>query len=188
MLHYSAQILSIRINIFLLLLLSSPFCFSERTHQALLPLIPELKKWGKNSLVIKEVKKQNKLKASLQEIIEIDRQWQTTAGLNSLMLSLMKSPSAQALLQWEIQNGIVFETIVMDNQGATVAMTNKTSDYWHGDESKYIEAFNKGEVHISEEAYDESAHIFLVQVSVPVKRWRKTIGVITFGINMDKLK
>ncbi|WP_197466328.1 MULTISPECIES: hypothetical protein [unclassified Oleiphilus] len=78
----------------------------------------------------------------------------------------------------------------MDNQGANVAMTNKTSDYWQGDEAKWQESFKDGAgaVHIGDVEFDESAQAYLVQVSVPVMDGGTAIGAITIGINLDDLE
>jgi len=49
-------------------------------------------------------------------------------------------------------------------------MTNKTSDYWQGDEAKFTESFKggSGAVHIGDVEFDQSAQAYLVQISVPV--------------------
>ena len=59
----------------------------------------------------------------------------------------------------------------MDNQGANVAMTDKTSDYWQGDEAKFKKSYHngKGTVFVDEVEFDDSSQAYLVQVSVPVK-------------------
>ena len=77
----------------------------------------------------------------------------------------------------------------MDNQGANVAMTDKTSDYWQGDEAKFQKAFNggAGAVFIDAVKFDESAQAYLVQVSVPVMDGDQAIGAITMGIDVDKV-
>lgn len=77
----------------------------------------------------------------------------------------------------------------MDNQGAHVAMTDKTSDYWQGDEAKFIESYNggKGAVHIADVEFDNSTQAYLFQVSVPVKDGNKVIGATTIGIDVDKI-
>ena len=78
----------------------------------------------------------------------------------------------------------------MDDQGANVAMTNKTSDYWQGDEAKWQESFKDGvgAVHVGDIEFDESADDYLVQVSVPVMKSGKAIGAITVGVNLDLLQ
>ena len=77
----------------------------------------------------------------------------------------------------------------MDNQGANVAMTNRTSDYWQGDEAKFKKSFNggKGGIFIDEVEFDLSCMAFLIQISVPVMDGDKAIGAITFGIDADRI-
>jgi sensor histidine kinase regulating citrate/malate metabolism len=75
----------------------------------------------------------------------------------------------------------------MDNQGANVCMTNRTSDYWQGDEAKWQKSFEggKGAIFIDERKYDSSAKAVIVQISVPVMDGDKAIGAITVGIKVD---
>lgn len=78
----------------------------------------------------------------------------------------------------------------MDNQGAIVAMTNKTSDYWQGDEAKFQKSFNGGEgaINIGKEKFDDSAQAYLVQVSIPILDGDKAVGALTIGVNLGKLQ
>jgi hypothetical protein len=83
------------------------------------------------------------------------------------------------------------EVFIMDNQGANVAMTKKTSDYWQGDEAKWKKAFNEGQgaTFVDKPQYDRSTDSILIQVSLPVKnKSGSTIGTITVGLNIDRLK
>ena len=77
---------------------------------------------------------------------------------------------------------------VMDNQGANVAMTDKTSDYWQGDEAKFKNSFGKGSVFVDEVEFDDSTQAYLCQVSVPVTDGGAVIGAITFGIDVDRVE
>ena len=82
------------------------------------------------------------------------------------------------------------EIFVMDDQGANVAMTDKTSDYWQGDEAKFKKSYNNGAggVHISDVEFDESTQTYSVQVSVPVKDGDAVIGAVTIGIDVDQME
>ena len=79
----------------------------------------------------------------------------------------------------------------MDKQGNIVAESDKTSDYWQGDEDKFIKSFaqGKGAVFIDEPVFDESSERYVVQVSVPVLEpvTKKAIGAVTVGIDLDIL-
>ena len=50
-------------------------------------------------------------------------------------------------------------------------MTDKTSDYWQGDEAKFKKSFNggAGAVFVDDVSFDKSSQTYSVQVSVPVK-------------------
>ena len=71
-----------------------------------------------------------------------------------------------------------------------MAMTDKTSDYWQGDEAKFQKSYNggSGAVFVDEVEFDDSAQAYLCQVSVPVKDGAEVIGAITIGIDVDKIQ
>ena len=78
----------------------------------------------------------------------------------------------------------------MDNQGAIVCATAKTTDYWQGDEAKWERAYNagKGDVFIDRPKLDESADARIAQISVPVMDGDRAIGAITVGVVVEKLR
>ena len=79
---------------------------------------------------------------------------------------------------------------ICDAVGANVAITNKTSDFYQGDEVQYLEAFNqgKGGVHIGQLSLDESIHSYSIHVGVPVLDQGKPVGVLLAAVNVEKLK
>ncbi len=167
--------------------------FADETED-LMPLInkhlPAISKVAEDPIVIAAIAAQNAEAISLDEIKKRDAQWMATTGVNDTMKAMMQSPAAKALEKFESSQAFYFESFAMDNQGANVAMTNKTSDYWQGDEEKFTESFKggAGEVYVAKPKFDESAQAYLVQISIPVKAEGKTIGVITVGVNLDELE
>lgn len=153
-------------------------------------LIPIVKKWGENPTLIAAVKEQNAKKISLDAIQKRDKEWMATTGLDEQMKALMKNAAASELNQLEATKPYFFESFLMDNQGANVAMTNKTSDYWQGDEDKFTNAYKGGAggVDISKSKFDDSAKAYLVQISVPVVDAGSVIGALCVGINLDELE
>jgi len=141
-------------------------------------------------VIVAAVKAENDKGKSLDQIKAMDKKWKATAGVADYMKALMTSECGNHLKK--LQNGQAFyaEIFIMDNQGANVAMTDKTSDYWQGDEAKFKESYKggAGAVHISEVEFDDSTQAYLVQVSVPVKDNGKVIGAITFGVDVDKIE
>jgi len=145
--------------------------------------------YGTNPAIVAAVKAENAKGKTLDQIKAIDAKWQADAGLADYMKALMDSECGQHLRKIEKSVPYFAEIFVMDNQGANVAMTDKTSDYWQGDEAKFQKSFagGAGAVFVDEVKFDESTQAYLVQVSVPVKDGDKVIGAITFGIDVDKI-
>jgi cell fate (sporulation/competence/biofilm development) regulator YmcA (YheA/YmcA/DUF963 family) len=149
----------------------------------------KLVKLGQDPIIIKAVKKENARGKSINQIQTMDKKWKSTPGIADYMEKLMTSECGKYLRSLQESVPYYAEIFVMDNQGANVAMSDKTSDYWQGDEAKFQKSFNggTGSIFIDDVEFDESTQSYLVQVSVPVKDGRKVIGAITFGIDIDKL-
>ncbi|SJN59994.1 hypothetical protein VR7878_03894 [Vibrio ruber DSM 16370] len=184
--HLSSMVFTVLLSFTSLLPLAS--VHAEEAPESLKELIPQLESWGKDPVLVDAVQAQNAQKVSLDEIKAMDKKWRDTPDVDDFMFSLMNNKAAKRLLELENSMPFLVELFLMDDQGANVAMTNKTSDYWQGDEAKFIQSFNdgQGKVHIGEVEYDDSVLSYLVQVSVPVIDGQgKTIGAITIGINLD---
>ncbi|MEO5334316.1 MAG: PDC sensor domain-containing protein [Magnetococcus sp. YQC-5] len=145
---------------------------------------------GTNPIIVNAVRAENAKNKSLDQIKAMDAEWIKEPGINPFMQAMMESPCANHLQ--ELQKSfkkLYAEIFVMDNQGANVCMSNKTSDYWQGDEEKFQKSFldGTGAVHIGPVAFDESTQANLVQISVPVKDGGKVIGAITFGVYVEEI-
>ena len=149
-----------------------------------------LVKMGSDPVIVEAVKAENSKGKSLDQIKTMDEKWKGHAGIADYMQAMMDSECGKYLRKIQGSTPYYAEIFVMDNQGANVAMSDKTSDYWQGDEAKFIESYKGGQgaVHISEVEFDDSTQAYLVQVSVPVKDSDKVIGAITFGIDVDKIE
>jgi hypothetical protein len=181
------------LTLFLVSMFIHPF-LAESAEKAL-PKVLELAnktfvKWGSDPVIIKAVKAQNALKMTLQQIQEMDKKWKKTPGIADFMKKLMDSECGKHLISLQKSSPAIAEIFVMDNQGANVAQTDKTSDYWQGDEAKFIKSFNKGTgaIHIGDLKFDDSTQAYLVQVSVPVKNGNVVIGAITVGVDVDRVE
>jgi len=144
-------------------------------------------KLGEDNRLAAAVEAQNKKGVSLDKIKELDAAWMAEKGINAFMKGLLDNSSSARLKQLIRAHPFILEAFVMDNQGALVGLTNKTSDYWQGDEAKFTESYKSGQgaVHYGKAEFDKSANATLVQISVPVIKAGKAIGAITFGISID---
>ncbi|MFW2373752.1 MAG: hypothetical protein ACN4GM_11575, partial [Gammaproteobacteria bacterium] len=162
--------------------------YAEEVPQEVYKLIADIETWAKDTTLIDTIKQQNMKAVSLDEIKKQDEVWMETSAVNDFMQLLMNNKAAQKLKGFEATKSYYLELFLMDNQGANVAMTDKTSDYWQGDEAKFQKTFaGQGAVHVGKVKFDDSSQAYLVQVSVPVIDGGVPIGALTVGVNLDEL-
>ncbi|MBF0241913.1 MAG: cache domain-containing protein [Desulfamplus sp.] len=170
--------------------LTTSIAFAEKAPEKVYELAKTtLKPYGSDPIIVKAVKEANQQNKTLQQIKELDQKWKDTPGVADYMKAIMESECGKHLISIQKSAKYYDEIFVMDNQGANVAMIDKTSDYWQGDEDKFIKSFKDGagDIFVDDVEFDDSTQAYLVQVSVPVMEDGKAIGAITFGINIDNL-
>lgn len=148
-----------------------------------------LQAWGSDPVIVAAVKAQNAKRVSAAQVQSQDKQW--TAGTADALVKQVTTGACADHLRTLIAGGAAHgETFIMDDQGALVCATAKTTDYWQGDEAKWQRAFNegKGAVFIDRPKFDDSSAQRLAQISVPVLDKGVAIGAITVGVSLDKLK
>ncbi len=145
---------------------------------------------GSDPVLVSAVKDDNAKGESLAQIKELDAKWKGTAGIADYMRAMLDNGCSKHLRKMQNSTSYYAEIFVMDNQGANVCMTDKTSDYWQGDEAKFVESYKNGQgaVHIGSVKFDDSTQTYLVQVSVPVKDGDAVVGAVTIGIDVDKFE
>jgi hypothetical protein len=109
-----------------------------------------VQQWAADPIVVQAVREANARPLSMNEIETINREWEAATGVNEFMRTLIDHPAARRLKELRSGSPEIQEAFLTDALGANVAITNKTSDFYQGDEVQYLEAFNqgKGGVHI----------------------------------------
>lgn len=147
-----------------------------------------IKEWAKLPLVVESVREQNLKGINIEEIKKIDKDW--VDGKNNAFAMELQSNKIGVFLHEKIKaNAALYvEAFLCDNQGAVVGEYPTTSDYWQGDEDKFIKSFNNGvgKLYIGPVEFDESTQTNSVQISVPVIDDGKTIGVLIVGLRNIK--
>ena len=172
----------------------SVFTLAEKQDElasVLLSKITGVNQLAKQVRFIRAVRQQNAMGLALDEIKQRDQQW-IQSGPDSKLKKSMTSSDIGRFLSSVIKNNSdkYNEMFLTDNQGANVAAYPLTSDYWQGDEAKFIEAFNNGEgkIYIGKLEFDESTQVNAIQISVPVKYGSKAIGVLVIGVKVDHIE
>jgi hypothetical protein len=168
-----------------LFFLCSSLAFSQAPQDKVQLAIPRIKKIAADPAVVAAVKAQNAKKTPLAEIKKSDAAW--ISGETQLSDEITARPCSARLQQLLNADKQLIEAFAMDDQGANVCMSDRTSDYWQGDEAKWQKSFNggKGAVFIDERHYDSSAGAVIVQVSVPVLDQGKVVGALTIGVKAE---
>ncbi len=151
----------------------------------------KIKTWLQTDTVIDAVKAQNAKNASLSQadIDALDKEWR--AGDATLIDSVLNNDLSKYLQQVKEEGqGLYTEIFVMDDKGLNVGQSDKTSDYWQGDEAKWQQTYAVGpdSMHLSDVEEDESSQTFQMQISLPIVDNGAAIGAVTVGVNAEMLE
>ena len=138
-------------------------------------------RWAMIQRVVQAVKAQEAAPPAMERVRAIDEAWQRGEDPEGLATSLAKNDCAQALQTLMSANPGYGEAYVTDHQGAVVCMTDRTSDYWQGDEEGWTRAYGggAGAVVVGKTERDAITGLDVVPISVPVKSAGQVIGVLT---------
>jgi hypothetical protein len=162
---------------------------ASETQKLLSDEAARLQAWGSDPAIVAAVKAQNAKRATPAQVKSLDEQW-AAGKAETLVKQVTTGTCAEHLRKLVAGKAGYGETFVMDNQGALVCATAKTTDYWQGDEAKWQRAYSngKGEVFIDRPKFDDSSSQRLAQISVPVLDNGTAIGAVTVGISVDQLQ
>ena len=148
--------------------------------------IEKVKSWAADPVIVKAVTVQNEK----GPIAGLDNpKWKTLRRSDALVKEFQSNPAGQYLKQKIADsNGTYAEAFLSAAQGEKVAFFEKTTSYLHKGTPKFDVPFSSGKPWQGQPEFDESSQTYLVQVSVPVMEGKSAIGVVIFGIDIDKLK
>lgn len=126
------------------------------------------------------------------DLISLDLAWRAEVGraLTPTITPILENDLAATLRRLtEEHAGVITEIILMDSRGMNVAVSHLTSDFWQGDEDKYLMTYPAGAsgLHISDVEFDESTQSYQLQASFTVSdvNTGSPIGAVTVGLNAE---
>jgi C4-dicarboxylate-specific signal transduction histidine kinase len=185
----SATVIKFALRAVLVLLICLPLYgqSADNLQKTLSKETEKLRLWATNERLVSALKQQNEKRVSWAEIERLDKEW-IAGRAAELVRRVTTGPCADELrkLASDPRYG---ETFVMDNQGALVCASQKTSDYWQGDEAKWIRVFQSADhaPFVDRPKLDESTNVRMAQISLPINDGAKIIGVMTIGVRTDNL-
>jgi len=161
---------------------------------------PELKQqigtWLKTDIVRLSINAQNQRLGALTEaqILELDKQWRAErkAADKPLIAATLSNPLSVYLARMQGRSlGLFAEIFIMDRNGLNVGQSSITSDFWQGDEAKFLKTFPKGAdaVFIDEPEWDKDFKVWRAQINMTITDAddKTPIGAATVEINLTEL-
>lgn len=160
-------------------------------------VVAELRDMMVSNVALISLAAQNQRLAGLDQarIDELDKQWraETESDNQPLIAQLMGNPLSSYLIRKKAEsNGLFAELFVFDATGMNVGQSSVTSDYWQGDEDKYLQTFAVGPdaVFVDAIEYNDETRQRRRQVNFTIvdPETGESIGGATVEINVDELE
>ena len=152
--------------------------------------------WIDDPLIVETLKSRNLRHANLSQadIEALDARWRAefAGGPRPLIDAVMNNRLSAFLKNKQIASGgVVTEILVIDARGLSVGENEISSDYWQGDELKWLKTFRDRSplLFVDAAEKDESTQTLQSQASLTISdpHTGKPLGAITIGINLDAL-
>lgn len=160
-------------------------------------VVQDINRWMDSEVVRLSITTQNHKYGlmSTSEIKQLDQQWRSERKSDDkpLIAATLSNPLSVYLSRMQGQSaGAFVEIFVMDNKGLNVGQSSITSDFWQGDEDKFLKTFPKGAsaVFIDKPEWDDKLKIWRVQLNKTVTDSDNAtpIGAITVEVNLTELQ
>lgn len=152
--------------------------------------------WAADSVLIEAIRAQNGATAGYDAatIDAMDQTWRAEVGTtDGGLIGPVLSNAAAEFLRGQVaaSGGVITEVFIMDAVGLNVAASAVTSDYWQGDEDKFLKTYpmGPGAVHFSDVEFDESTQTYQAQISIALTdpATGSVVGAMTVGVVADAL-
>jgi hypothetical protein len=157
-----------------------------KAREAAQARVPRAQAVARDPDVLQAVTESNTRAESVAEIQKKDEMW-TMHRNYPLRQQVVGRPCSIKLRKLVGDDPNVVEAMVMDDRGALVCANVQTTDYWQGDEAKWIRTFREGrEVFVDEPALDASTGVYAVQISVPIGEGTRRLGAVTLTLKVRR--
>lgn len=147
-------------------------------------LSTQVSEFAKDPVIIAGVNNYNSSPPNPQKL---DQLWPTLQPGDQYLDGIINNAAANAMREWIKRISIQGEGLLIGRNGGLVAATEKTTDFWQGDEAQFLDAIGLPEdrVYVQAEMLDESTHLMLIKMSSPIynPRSQQAIGVLVIGFD-----
>ena len=129
--------------------------------------------------------------SDLGALARLDETWGSASDNHSLIVGVLNNDLAGELRELQARLPQYSELFVTDRNGAVIASTDRTSDYYQADEKWWQSAWNEGQgkVYISHPIFDDSVGIYAVEMALPIPAHNRSdiVGVLRATVNITEL-
>lgn len=179
----------------LVLGLASPAVAADAVQEKMAAYVRDsVMAWAADPAVLAAVQAGNAAHQGLSEedILALDTRWRDEVGhADTPTITAVSASAVSDFLRQKMKesNGAIVEVILMDDKGLNVGVTDVTSDYWQGDEDKFLKTYpaGAGAMDLGDVELDESSQTYEAQVSFTIvdPATGAPIGAMTVGLNAD---
>jgi len=125
------------------------------------------------------------------EIQQLDSQWRAADVNNngsSLVSRVLYNRTSTQLRQFQQNFSQHVEVFLTDQQGVNIAATNRTSDYYQGDEEWWQVAYRE-RIYVGQPEYDESvkATVVIIAIAIRDEESQNVLGILRTTVNFDSM-
>lgn len=145
--------------------------------------------------VVGAIRAQNKVTTGYDtaQIEALDQQWRDEIDTDSDLINSVLAHDTIPYLRSVIQasSGRMTQIVLLDARGLTVAASDRTPDYWRGDEMQHLRTFQMGPgaTHFGRIEFDATSQSYQAQFSLTVSdpATGLAIGAVTVYVAADRL-
>ena len=125
-----------------------------------------------------------------EQLMALDEVWRNAADDHVLVRNTLNSHTADELRELQNIAPDHIEIFLTDRFGATIAASNRTSDYYQADEDWWLATYNSGEgaIYVGQPEFDESSQTYAINLAVPVRTEDgPVVGILRSTLNVSVL-
>ena len=155
----------------------------------------DIRLWLDDEVVVDAIREQSRQTSGYtsEQIAKLEARWseEFESGAHDLIEQLLERPISRLLRRVKRNSeGMYRELLVMDGIGLLVGASDPNSDYWQGEEDKWLKTFKGGSMHIGTLKFDDSALAWVIQISLPIPdpRTGKVVGALSVAVDPSMLE
>lgn len=108
--------------------------------------------------------------SALVDVKALDAAWPHLNSDSHEIQTVLQHPAAAALHAFQNHYSVLGESFLIGANGGLVAATDRTSDYWQGDEAQFLDTvqLQADSFKLFTAGLDESAHAMLAKLAIPI--------------------